>query len=104
MDVMGLPGCMFEEPMMPLISDGLSKSELRRSARIGSGVRTGLGLISSQMPTPPTTTTSSTATAAMMGHGLRLPGAGGWFQGVGPAGCCGGGVPGGVPPQLPLPW
>ena len=101
---MGLPGCMPDEPMIPLTSWGLSSSAPRRSDWIGSGGFTGLGLTTSQMPTPPTTSTSTTAAAAMMGQGLRFFGAGGWFQEVGPACWSGGGPPGGAPPQLPPPW
>src|ERR1700756_1696715 len=91
--MMGLPGCMVDDPMTELTSDGLNSSALRRSADIGSGgADAGLGRVISQIPTPLTTTTSTTAAAAMMGQGLRL-GFGGWFQGVGPEGCWGGGVP-----------
>ena len=93
---------MPDAPMMPLTSWALASSAPSRSDWIGSGVFTGLGLTSSQMPTPPTTTTSTTATAAMIGQGLRFFGAGGWPQ-VGPACCTGGGPLGGGPPQLPPP-
>ena len=82
-DVMGLPGCMDEAPMIDLMSEGLSSSALRRSAGTGSGGGTGFGRMMSQMPIALTMTTSTTATAARMGQGLRLGLAGGWFQGVG---------------------
>src|ERR1700757_1404582 len=99
---MGLPGSMVDEPMIELISDELNRSALSRSAGIGSGGGgAGLGRVISQIPTPPTARTSTTVMAATMGQGLRL-GFGGWFHGVGPRGCWGGGVPGGAGPQLGL--
>src|SRR6516165_1204055 len=102
MDVMGSPGWMFEAPMTELISNGLRSRALRRFGAIGSGGGgPGLGLMTSQIPTAPTARTSTTATAATMGQGLCLGLGGGWFQGVGPAANCRGGV-GGGPAHLPL--
>ncbi|GAB7146728.1 hypothetical protein LRC484719_53790 [Mycobacterium riyadhense] len=81
-EVMGFPGVIDDDPITALTSDGLSSRELSRSSDIGFGGGFGLGRVTSQMPTPPTTRTSTMATAATMGHGLRVRAAGPWFQGV----------------------
>ncbi|OBI93476.1 hypothetical protein A9X00_01095 [Mycobacterium sp. 1245805.9] len=77
-EVMGLPGVISEEPMMLLMSDGSSSRALSRLGGTGSGGGgAGLGLMISHTPTAPTARTITAATAATMGHGLRLGLAGG---------------------------
>src|SRR5262245_39035864 len=104
---MGLPGSIVEEPMTEFMSTVLSSRALRRSGGIGSGGGgAGSGRVANQMPTPQTATTNTSATAAMIGHGFRLGLTGWWpwFQGTEPENCCGTGMLGGGPPQLPPVW